>query len=292
MALNKDTLLMSILAAPGGKMMVKYNKNGDPLFMVRVPKFNLEDIDAPLGSGPPPAFIAGGEVKREIYIGAFQAVMEKGGAISIPGQTPGVNINFDGAKAACTANGPGCHLMAAWERAAAALWSMKNGTQPRGNTQWGRAYEAAHETGVRPDGGNPGAGSGDGKTLTGSGPAFWRHGNTPQGISDLTGNVWEWNGGLKLADGRFYFPEDNSFTLPESGWPASAVYLDSPAGPGDRNGAAQTGSPALSNGISKYSETPVPAGGSDTGDYDCTYNQAVSQRPENPPPYRYHNQFP
>ena len=86
--------------------------------------------------------------------------------------------------------------------------------------------------------------------------------------------MWEWNDGLKLADGRFYFPEDNNFTLPESGWPASAVYLDSPAGPGDRNGSANIGAPILSNGISKYSETPAPAGGSDTGDYDFTYNQA------------------
>jgi hypothetical protein len=272
--LNKDTLLMSVLAASGGKMAVKYNKNGDPLFMVRIPKFNLEDIDAPLGSGPHPAFIAGGEVEREIYIGAFQAIIEKGCALPIPGQLPKVNITFDDAKAACAANGPGFHLMTARERAAIALWSMKNGTQPRGNTQYGRAYEAAWETGVRPDGGNPGSTGGDPKTLTGSGPASWRHDSTPQGIAGLSGNVWEWNNGMKLADGRFYFPEDNSFTLAESGWPASPVYLDSSAGPGDRNGAAHNGTPALSNGISKYSEPPTPAGGSDTGDFDYTHNGA------------------
>jgi hypothetical protein len=274
MALNKDALLMGVLAASGGKLVVKYNKNGDPLFMVRVPKFNVEDIDPAMGSGPHPAFIVDGAVKQEIYIGAFQAILEKGCALSIPGQVPKAYLNFDDAKAVCAANGPGFHLMTAWEWAAIALWAMKNGTQPRGNTQWGRAYESPHETGVRPDGGNPGVGSGDGKTLTGSGPASWRHDNTLQGIADLVGNVWEWNDGLKLVDGRFYFPEDNNFTLSESGWPASAVYLDSPSGPGDRNWAENMGSPILSNGISKYSETPTPAGGSDTGDFDYTYNAA------------------
>jgi hypothetical protein len=49
------------------------------------------------------------------------------------------------------------------------------------------------------------------------------------------------------------------------------VYLDASAGPGDRSGAADTGDPILSNAISKYSETPTPAGGSDLGDYDYTY---------------------
>jgi hypothetical protein len=50
MPLNKDTLLMSILAATGGKVYVKYNANGDPSVMARIPRFNLEDIDPALGS--------------------------------------------------------------------------------------------------------------------------------------------------------------------------------------------------------------------------------------------------
>jgi hypothetical protein len=48
--LNKDTLLTSLMAASGGKLVVKYNLNGDPSVMVRIPKFNLEDIDPALGS--------------------------------------------------------------------------------------------------------------------------------------------------------------------------------------------------------------------------------------------------
>jgi hypothetical protein len=266
--LNKDTLLTGLMAASGGKLVVKYNANGDPSVMVRIPKFNVEDIDPALGSGPHPAFVVNGQVKNEIYIGAFQAIQEKGCALSIPGQSPKVNINYDQAKAACVANGPGWHLMTAWEWAAIALWCMKNGFQPRGNTNYLKSHEAAWETGTpAPD--NPTA-----KTLGGSGPVSWRHDNSLAGISDLVGNVWEWNDGMKLVDGRFYFPVDNDFNQAEAAWPASSLYLDASAGPGDRSGAAHNGTPTLSNAISKHSETPSPAGGSDVGDFDYTHNTA------------------
>ena len=262
--LNKDTLLIGLLAASGSKLVVKYNVNGDPLVMVRIPKFNLEDIAVGLGNGPHPAFIVNGVVKSEIYIGAFQAILEKNCAISVPGQSPKVNINFDNAKAACVANGPGFHLMTAWEWAAIALWCMKNGFQPRGNTSSGKSHEAAWETGTpAPDNAA--------KTLGGAGPASWRHDGTYQGIADMVGNVWEWNDGLKLVNGRFYFSPDNNFNLAEGSWPATPLYMDASAGPGDRNGAAITGTPILSDRITKYTETPTPADGSDTGDYDYTH---------------------
>ncbi|MDR0760245.1 MAG: formylglycine-generating enzyme family protein [Treponema sp.] len=265
MPLNKDTLLNSVLAASGGKLVIKYNVNGDPSVMVRIPRFNLEDIDPSLGNGPHPAFVVNGVVKSEIYIGAYQAILEKNCAISVPGQSPRVNINFDNAKAACVANGPGWHLMTAWEWAAVALWCMKNGFQPRGNTNYLKAYEAPWETGTpAPD--NPTA-----KTLGGSGPVSWRHDGTLAGIADLVGNVWEWNDGLKIVDGQIYVPGDNNYTLAESDWPATGVFFDASAGSGDRSGAADSGDPILSNAVSKYSETPTPPGGGDTGDFDYAY---------------------
>ena len=265
MALNKDTLLNNVLAASGGKQVIKYNANGDPSVMVRIPKFNIEDIDPSLGSGPHPAFIVNGVVKDEIYIGAFQAILEKGCAISIPGQSPKVSINFDNAKAACVANGPGWHLMTAWEWAAVALWCMKNGTQPRGNTSSGKSHSAAWETGTP-------ALDNAAKTLGGSGPVSWRHDNTYQGIADLVGNVWEWNDGLFMRDGRLYFPVDNYFGQPDTQWPASSIYLDATAGPGDRSGSLNSGNVVISDRVTKYSETPTPAGGSDPGDFDYAYN--------------------
>jgi hypothetical protein len=122
MSLNKDTLLNAVLAASGGKQVVKYNVNGDPCFFTRIPRFNLEDIHPDLGTGPHPAFVVNGVIKDEILIATYPAIIDKGCALSIPGQSSRVNINFDSAKAACVANGPGFHLMTAWERAAVALW--------------------------------------------------------------------------------------------------------------------------------------------------------------------------
>jgi hypothetical protein len=264
MAITKDTLLLALAAASGGKLTVKYNVNGDPLLMVRIPKFNLEDIDSSLGTGPHPMFVVNGVTKSEVYIGMCQAILEKGCALSIPGLSPKVSITYDDAKAACVANGPGFHLMTAWEWAGIALWCLKNGFQPRGNTNNIKSHEAGYETGTpAPDNSI--------KALAGSGPASWRHDNTYQGIADLVGNVWEWNDGLYLKDGRLYFPADNNFTLAESFWPASPVYFDASAGPGDRNGGGDSGDPILSNAISKYTETPTPAGGSDPGDFDYAY---------------------
>ena len=45
---------------------------------------------------------------------------------------------------------------------------------------------------------------GDGRTLTGSGPNSWSHDGTAAGIMDLCGNIWEWNQGMKIIDGRIY----------------------------------------------------------------------------------------
>jgi hypothetical protein len=158
--------------------------------------------------------------------------------------------------------------MTAWEWAAVALWCMKNGTQPRGNTNYLKAYEAPWETGTpAPD--NPTA-----KTLGGSGPASWRHDGTIAGIADLVGNVWEWNDGLKIVDGQIFVPNDNDYTLAESAWPATGVFFDASAGPGDRSGAADSGDPILSNTVSKYSETPTPPAGGDTGDFDYAYQSS------------------
>lgn len=246
----KDSLRASVEAATGGQMTVLYDDKGYPSYMIRVPKFNLQDIDSVYGTGVHPAFIVGGVEKSEILIGAFQAKIYDGRACSIPHVAPTVNINFDNAKAACTAKGAGWHLMTNWEWAAIALWCLKNGFQPRGNTNWGRSHEATYETGTRIDGLAPGT-SGTGRTLTGSGPASWRHNNTFTGIADLVGNVSEWVDGLKLVDGKIYMPSDNNFNLAEANWPDTGVKFDSTA-TGDEQSSGDIGDPVISNAITKY----------------------------------------
>lgn len=247
----KDSLRASVEAATGGQMTVLYDDKGYPSYMIRVPKFNLQDIDSVYGTGVHPAFIVGGVEKSEIFIGAFQSKVYDGRACSIPHVDPTVNINFDNAKAACTAKGAGWHLMTNWEWAAVALWCLKNEFQPRGNTNYGRSHEATYETGTRIDGLAPGTTSGTGRTLTGSGPASWRHNNTFTGIADLVGNVSEWVDGLKLVDGKILMPADNNFNLAETSWPDTGVRFDSTA-TGDESSSGDIGDPVISNEITKY----------------------------------------
>ncbi len=247
----KDSLRASVEAATGGQMTVLYDDKGYPSYMIRVPKFNLQDIDSVYGTGVHPAFIVGGVEKSEIFIGAFQSKVYDGRACSIPGVDPTASVNFDTAKTYCTSKGAGWHLMTNWEWAAIALWCLKNGFQPRGNTNYGRSHEATYETGTRQDGLAPGLTSGAARTLTGSGPASWRHNNTFTGIADLVGNVSEWVDGLKLVDGKIYMPSDNNFNLAEANWPDTGVRFDSTA-TGDENSSGDIGDPVISNEITKY----------------------------------------
>jgi len=206
----KDDFRASVEAASGGKQTVLYTAAGHPSVMNIIPAFNKEDIDAGLGTGLHPAFTVNGVNKSEIFIGTYQGIVKDGNLLSLPNVHPTVSQNFDTFLAQAAANGAGWHLMTNAERAAIALWCWKNGTQPRGNTNWGRNDANTWETGRRTDGNAPGVAAGDGVTLTGSGPASWRHDGTPFGIADLNGNIWEWNTGLRINEGEIQVLASNN----------------------------------------------------------------------------------
>ena len=241
-----DALRASVEAATGGAQTVLYDVAGNPSYMHVIPRFNVEDIHADLGVGVHPAFKNGGADVPYLFIGSVQAVNVGGKACSIPGRDPWTSINFDAARAACVAKGAGWHLMSNWEWAAIALWCLKNGYQPRGNTNYGRAHDALHETASRYDGAAPGLTSGTGRTKGGSGPASWRHNGELAGIADLVGNVWEWQDGLKLVDGQIVMPNDNQFALAEASWPAQGVFFDSTGTTGTTTTGGANGAPVLS----------------------------------------------
>lgn len=208
-----DALRQSVEAATGGRNTVLYDSKGYPSVMVEIPKFNIEDVLTDAGSGPHPAFVVNGAVKNSIFIGKYQAIVHDGHALSLPGQDPAVNIDFDTAKARCEAKGTGWHLMTNAEWAAIALWCWKQGFLPRGNndaTWTGSTYvdpkdvSAPWERGVKATTGS------DGRSKTGSGPASWYHDNTMAGIADLNGNVWEWVGGMRLNGGEIQVIQDNN----------------------------------------------------------------------------------
>ncbi len=221
---NKDPLRAAVEAASGGRVTVLYDDKGYPSHMAIIPKFLVETIDADLGTGVHPAFLANGVEKSEIFIGQFKANVLDGRALSLPGYDPTASVNFNTAKGYCTAKGPGWHLMSNWEAAALALYCIKNG-QPRGNTDYGRHHTSIHECGRRQDGVAPGIGSGTARALNGSGPASWRHDGTLAGIDGLCGNIWEWVDGMKIVAGKFYFPDDNYFTQAEGSWKDQGVII-------------------------------------------------------------------
>ncbi len=238
----KDVSRHAVERASGGRQTVLYDDLGNPSVMNIIPIFRYEDLgySEDMGAGVVSCFDVGtGANKSEIFIGAFQSSLVGSRAVSLPRTDPKRLVGFDTAKGYCANKGAGWHLMTMHEWAAISLWCMANGFEPRGNTNYGRAHDRYVERGRRMDGGLPGDTAGTACVHAGSGPDAWRHNNSPWGISDLVGNVWQWLDGFKLQDGQIIASTFN--TQAEASWAAQAAYFDSTLATG--------GAPRLSDAV-------------------------------------------
>ena len=220
-----DAERRSLERATGGKQTIIYDAAGNANAMFVLPRFRYEDLGmtADMGAGDVTAFDFGsGSIKSEIFIGAYLA--SGSGAVSAPRQDPRDWLDHTAARNACSAKGAGWHLMTAHEWAAIALWCMANGYEPIGNTNWGRSHAQTRMVGDRADNRAPGDAAGTGRTQTGSMGSEATHTRTLGGIADLVGNVWEWQDGLLLQDGRFKISAYN--TQAEVDWAFVDAYLD------------------------------------------------------------------
>jgi hypothetical protein len=199
----------------------------------------------------------------------------------LPGVDPINSITHDAAVSLVRANGPGWHLMSNVEYAAIALWCWKNGFQPRGNSQYGRSSDATIEVGVRSDGlsvtgANQGSQS---RTLTGSGPTSWRHDNTPFGIADINGNVWEWSPGMRINAGEIQVIENNDAALAATDFSAgSAAWKAIDGVTGDLVAPGSTGTVRYGNANSGSADFTLyrASGGSFEGMVNSTGANPVS----------------
>lgn len=230
----KDSLRSSVEAASGGQQTVLYDDQGQPSIMNIIPKFRYEDIHEALGTGLCSAFVVGGVEKSEIFISTYPNLIVNGRGVSMPGSRFS-SVSRTAAKSACTAKGPGWHLLTNHEWAAIALWCAVRGIVPRGNTFYGRSHVPGkhYESGVRWDGRDPGdtRSGGTPYTLGGSGPKEWNHDLTVNGIADLVGNRWEHIDLFELRDGQIFTTLDNAHGTSEDEWPATGVFFDAAAPP-------------------------------------------------------------
>ena len=196
-----DSLRRSVEAASGGLNTVMYTAKGQPSYLRVIPKRTLESFaNQNLGSGTHPAFSVGGVDKSYLYLGMYPGCIKNGELLSLPGVELAHSQTHDSFISLARACGTGWHAMSNPEWALLGHLCYEQGFQPGGNNNYGQ-HESTGQYGVRPDG-QLGNVAGTDRTLTGSGPTSWRHDNTPFGISDLNGNVWEWSPGMRLNAGE------------------------------------------------------------------------------------------
>ena len=235
-------------AASCGAATVKVDDLGYPsmMYIISGPKM-CGHLHADFGAATDvfPAFNVAGATKTELLIGMYDATEYNSGAgaraVVWPGLFATGSKTFDQAKALCTAKGAGWHLMSIWENALVEWLSTKRGTEPRGNTYYGRTHESGYEfdeTAVRYDGLAPGNTSGTAKHRNGACPTKWSHNHERWGIYDMVGNLWRWVDQMKIIGGEVFLTDDNNYGLTETSWPTTGAFFD---GAGKLWGSAHVG---------------------------------------------------
>jgi len=181
-----------------------------PIEWVYIPCFTHPDVSGVTFGGflvsrylasQPDAYNAANGDKPHVADGAAPGNVP---AFSLPGKPAWRYISYWNArKAAANANaidGPGVHLLTAFEWASLALLSHKYNCLPHGNnanTNPPADVSYTAETALL-DRACYARSSSWYASLTGTGPATWNLLHHPLGVADLNGNMWEWVMGLHM----------------------------------------------------------------------------------------------
>ncbi len=181
-----------------------------PIEWCWIPKFTHADVAGVTFGGfycsryicsQPNAFNAAGGDKPDV---ADSTAPGNVPAFSVAGKPTWRYISYWNARIAATnantIDGPGVHLLTAFEWASLAMYSHKFGVLPHGNN--GNVNPPADVTYTTETAVVDKAAIARNATyyanLTGTGPVTWNLGHHPNGPSDLNGNMWEWILGLHM----------------------------------------------------------------------------------------------
>ena len=233
LSLPKSTLVGMVESASNGACTVKFDDNGYPSLMYRIPVMPIGLLAPELGDmdTPHPAFMVNGVRKKHIYVGVFLNSEYNGVPVSWWGLDQMASKTFRQCRSLCAGKGTGWHLETIWERSLLSLLSMKYHASltPRGNTNFGCSgaegfeYECVESDS---DFYMPGGFPSGGKWINGTQPVAWSHNNTRWGVFDLVGGFHEFCDLAKMStNGRIYLCPDNDFTKAESAWTNTGAYL-------------------------------------------------------------------
>lgn len=167
-----------------------------------------------------PAFMIEEDQKDGLYFGKFQGKSHNNRIYSLPGEDPTTTITLDTFEAYCKNKGAGHHCITAPEWGFLALLAKKNGTQPRGNNNYGKDHNETDQIAIPTTYGSDGRVN---RVATGTGPLTWSDTGDLSGIWDLNGNVWEWVAGIRLVAGELQVIPFNDAAAPDTDTSASST---------------------------------------------------------------------